>query len=315
MPPDGYGAEVSPLAAALAVANAPEFLRKLDRLRLRVRHSLSTRPGNTPMPRGAQGYGLELESHKTYAAGDDLRHLDWNAYGRLDQLLIKTFRAEREAPLHVFVDTSASMHFPPADNKIGFAAALAACLTYVSVRNHDPARIVALGGTLPAGFVASPFVRHRTGLERLRDFLLELRPAGDTALADGIAAALRGRGTPGVAVVVSDFLVPAPLYESALGLLAGRRFTVAAVRVLGPGERDPVRLFRRAELVDAETGARRFVTLGPANLTRYQAALRDHLGGLEAFCRRSGVMLAVVDPAAGIDRALFEDLPGLGLVH
>jgi len=315
MPPAGSASEAPPIAAALAAVTAPEFLRKLDRLRLRVRHSLSTRPGNTPMPRGAQGYGLELESHKTYAAGDDLRHLDWNAYGRLDQLLIKTFRAEREAPLQVFVDASASMHFPPSDDKLGFAAALAASLTYVSVRNHDPARIVALGDALPAGFVASPFVRHRLGLERLRSFLLDLRPAGGTALADGIRAALRARGTPGVAVVVSDFLVPAPVYEAALGLLVSRRFTVAAVRVLGPGERDPLRLFRRAELVDAETGARRFVTLTPANLTRYQAALRDHLGNLEAFCRRCGVMLAVPDPAAGLDRALFEDLPGLGLVH
>lgn len=315
MPLNVSGTESGALATALGAVTTPEFLRKLDRLRLRVRHSLSTRPGNTPMPRGAQGTGLELESHKTYAAGDDLRHLDWNAYGRLDQLLIKTFRAEREAPLHVFLDSSASMHVPADDNKIGFAAALAASLAYVSVRNHDPARVVALGGALPAGFVASPFVRHRLGLDRMRQFLLDLRPAGGTALADGIAAALRARRTPGVAVVVSDFLVPPPVYEAALGMLVSRRFTVAAVRVLGPGERDPVRVFRRAQLVDAETGARRFVTLNPANLTRYQAALRDHLAALETVCRRCGVMLAVPNPAAGLDRALFEDLPGLGLVH
>src|SRR5438034_11847572 len=107
--------------AALAAVLTPGFLRKLDRLHLSVRRSLSTRPGNTPMPRGAQGTGIELESYKAYDPGDDLRHLDWNAYGRLDQLLIKTFRAEREAPLHLFVDVSASMGVPVTDNKIGFA--------------------------------------------------------------------------------------------------------------------------------------------------------------------------------------------------
>src|SRR6266436_8600812 len=109
------------VAAALAAVLTPAFLRKLDRLHLAVRRSLSTRPGNTPMPRGAQGSGIELESYKPYGPGDDLRHLDWNAYGRLDQLLIKTFRAEREAPLHLFVDLSASMAAPLTDNKVGFA--------------------------------------------------------------------------------------------------------------------------------------------------------------------------------------------------
>src|SRR5437870_10844619 len=106
-------------AALLASVLSAPFLRKLERLHLSVRRSLSTRPGNTPMPRGAQGSGIEIESYKSYDPGDDLRHLDWNAYGRLDQLLIKTFRAEREAPLHVFVDTSASMAAPGGDNKFG----------------------------------------------------------------------------------------------------------------------------------------------------------------------------------------------------
>src|SRR5436309_2773016 len=103
---------VADASAALSAVLTPSFLRKLDRLHLTVRRSLSTRPGNTPMPRGSQGSGIELENYKEYGAGDDLRHLDWNAYGRLDQLLIKTFRAEREAPLHIFVDTSASMTVP-----------------------------------------------------------------------------------------------------------------------------------------------------------------------------------------------------------
>src|SRR5215813_10896858 len=143
-------------AAALAAVLSPDFLRKLDRLHLMVRRSLSTRPGNTPMPRGAQGSGIELESYKAYDPGDDLRHLDWNAYGRLDQLLIKTFRAEREAPLHLFADVSASMAVPVTDNKIGFALGLAVSLAYVSMRNNDPVRIVGIGGALPQLYVSSP---------------------------------------------------------------------------------------------------------------------------------------------------------------
>ncbi len=302
-------------AAALTAVLTPGFLRKLDRLHLTVRHSLSTRPGNTPMPRGAQGSGIELESYKAYGAGDDLRHLDWNAYGRLDQLLIKTFRAEREAPLHLFIDLSASMAFPAADNKIGFAFGLAASLAYVSLRNSDPVRLVAVSEGLPHQYVASPFFRHRQALQRLRDFLLPLRPHGATAIAGGLAAALREHRSPGVAIVLSDFLADPSGYEAALGDLVARRFTVAAVRIIGPGERDPATLFRRGQLIDAETGRHRFITLTPSNRARYQHALAEQLARLQSFCTRGAIVFSVADTAAGLEQSLFHDLPALGLVH
>jgi uncharacterized protein (DUF58 family) len=264
---------------ALGAVFSPGFLRKLDRLHLRVRRSLSTRPGNTPMPRGAQGNGIEIESHKSYDPGDDLRHLDWNAYGRLDQLLIKTFRAEREAPLHIFLDLSASMAAPAADGKVDFGIGLAASLAYVSVRNHDPVRVVALSEALPRSYAASPFFSHRQSLQRLREFLLALRA------------------------------------ETALASLVARRFTVAAVRLLGPAERDPALLFRRAQVVDAETGGHRFITLSPANLARYRQALADHLSHLAAFCNRCGIIFSAADTAAGLEHSLFADLPAAGLIR
>lgn len=314
MPPAPSAPDTTGIAAALEAATGPDVLRALDRLRFRVRQAPGTRPGNTPMPRGAQGSGLEPEGHKAYAPGDDLRHVDWNAYGRLDEVVIRTFRAEREAPLHVFLDISASMAVPASDGKVACAAALAASLAYVSVSSHDPARLVALGGALPGGMLASPFVRHRAGVERLRAFLLALRPGGGTRLADGIPAAIRGRGG-GVAVVISDFLVPAAEYEAALGSLAGAGFTVAAVRLLGPAEREPATRPEPVELEDAETGARRRVTLSPAALARYRVALEAHAAALGAFCRRCGIGLVPADPQAGVRGILFETLPSLGLLR
>lgn len=316
MRPSDSGAEATGAAAAvLRTVLAPGFLRKLDRLHLTVRRSLSTRPGNTPMPRGAQGSGIEVESYKSYAVGDDLRHLDWNAYGRLDQLLIKAFRAEREAPLHIFVDISASMAAPAADDKLAFALGLAASLAYVSLRHHDPVRIIAVGEALPGLHLASPFFRHRQALASLRDFLLGLRPGGQTALPAGMAAALRAQRSPGVAIVLSDFLMPPESYEAALGDLVARRFTVAAVRLLGPAERQPATVFRRAQIVDAESGRQRFITLTPANLASYERALASHLAGLQALCNRCGITFCVADTAAGLDHSLFHDLPAIGLIH
>ncbi len=309
------GVSAGDTTAALAAVLTPAFLRKLDRLHLSVRRSLSTRPGNTPMPRGAQGSGIELENYKIYAPGDDLRHLDWNAYGRLDQLLMKTFRAEREAPLHVFVDASASMAVPPGDDKFGFALGLAASLAYVSLRNNDPVRVIGLSAAASHLHVASPFFRHRQALPRLREFLLRLRPEGQTVLARGMEAALRAQRVPGVAIILSDFLTEPAAYEPALNELAARRFTVAALRIMGRGEQDPSRLFRRGQLVDAETGQRRFVTMSADNRVRYLRAMTDHLERLRSFCTRREIVFCVVNAAAGLEHSLFHDLPALGLIH
>jgi uncharacterized protein (DUF58 family) len=267
------------------------------------------------MPRGAQGSGIEIESYKGYHPGDDLRHLDWNAYGRLDQLLIKTFRAEREAPLHLFIDTSASMASPVTDNKFSFSLCLAASLAYVSLRRSDPVRIVGLGDAWPQSHIGSPLFRHREVLLQVRDFLLQLRPHGHTALSTGIANALRHQRSPGVAVVLSDFLVEPALYEAGLRELVARHYTVAALRVIGPAERDPATLFRRGRLTDVETGRQRFITLSQANLARYRSALATHLEQLQDFCRRSEIAYATIDTTSGLDHTLFREIPALGLLQ
>ena len=73
-----------------------EFLKKLDRLRPRVREGRGSRPGDTLIPRHSQTSGTEFEAYKEYTPGDDFRHIDWNAASRVDQLLVRTFTAERE---------------------------------------------------------------------------------------------------------------------------------------------------------------------------------------------------------------------------
>jgi uncharacterized protein (DUF58 family) len=263
MPPSDSTADVG---AALRTVSAPRVLRKLDRLRLVTRHSVTHRPGNTPVARATQSSGLELAAHKTYAPGDDLRYLDWNAYSRLDQRLIKTFRAEREAPAHVLVDTIASMAVPAADGKLAFAVGLAAGLAYIALRQSNPVRIVALGPN-GAGRL-SPLLRHAQRLPELLRFLQTIAARGPTRLSEGIDAYVRSTQLAGTVVVLSDFLVEPSRYERALDQLRGRGCQVLALRVLGPRERDPSTLPRPARLHDAETDRERLIDLTPAHRTR-----------------------------------------------
>jgi uncharacterized protein (DUF58 family) len=311
MPQPSSAAETPDL---LQAATDPGLLRKLQRVRIVARRGVGTRPGNTPIPHGWQANGLELASHKSYAPGDDLRHFDWNTYGRLDQMLTKTFRAERESPLHLLIDGSASMGVPETDGKFRFAIAVASALAYVALYQRDPARAVFLGHDATPGRVSAVF-RHPNRLPELQLFLTNLRPNGPTHLRDGIDAYLRTTRQLGTAVVVSDFLVPEDVYQRALESLLARGFGVAALRVIGPEERTPAALPRRVRLRDAETGAERILDLTLSQRERYGRALADHLAGLRRWCDARQVAFAVIDTASSLERCLFHELPRAGLLR
>src|ERR687894_226110 len=79
------------------------------------------------------GSSLEFKDHRAYEPGDDLRHIDWNAYARTDQLTIKLFREEVTPHLDVVVDASRSMDLEETQ-KGAAAVALAAFFASAGAR-------------------------------------------------------------------------------------------------------------------------------------------------------------------------------------
>jgi uncharacterized protein (DUF58 family) len=291
---------------------SPPFLRKLGRFRLGVHQALARRPGSNPASRATQANGLEMANYKTYTPGDDLRHFDWNAYMRLGQKVIKTFRAEQEAPLHLLIDTSASMGVPKSDGKLPLAVGVAASLAYVSLRQQDPVCIVGVGKNATG---ATPFYRHPSHFGEIRAALARLQASGPTLLTEGIVSYLRTARLPGLAIVLSDFLVHPDIYERTLGALLERRYAVAALRLIGPLERDPSDLRGRIRLHDAETGTERIVDLSDAHRARYRSTLRDHLTGLSSWCASHGVTYGLLCTDDGIEVSVLRGVPGVGILQ
>jgi uncharacterized protein (DUF58 family) len=217
----------------------PALFSRIDRMRLRIERAFGPRAGETPVRGFTQESGIEVESFKSYAPGDDIRYVDWNAVGRLDQLLTRRFVAEREIPVHLLLDASASMAVPAADAKFAFARRLATALAYIALNNNDPVRVVVFQQGANGPRVAeSPLLRHRGRFLQLKPFLAAIAPAGRTALGEGIDKHLERHPERGVAVIVSDFLVPTEVYERALRRLRARRLEVRVIQVIGGEERD-----------------------------------------------------------------------------
>ena len=80
------------------------------------------------------GSGVEFADHRNYAAGDDLRYLDWSVYGRLDKLLLRLFEEEEDLHIYLSIDASASMR---ANGKLDYAERICAALAYIGLAKLD----------------------------------------------------------------------------------------------------------------------------------------------------------------------------------
>ncbi len=89
------------------------------------------------------GSGVEFADHRNYAAGDDLRYLDWSVYGRLDKLLLRMFEEEEDLHIYLLIDSSASMR---TSGKLDYAERICAALSYIGLAKLDRVSITAFGG-------------------------------------------------------------------------------------------------------------------------------------------------------------------------
>jgi uncharacterized protein (DUF58 family) len=179
------------------------------------------------------GQSVEFSEHKEYAAGDDIRHIDWKAYGKFDKYYLKRFEHETSLRAYLVLDASASMGYGSARSKLSQAATAAAALAVLLVRQQDAVGLcVAQGNSLE-------FVPPRSSaghLGALMEVLARTTPAGPTHLgtiADRVAEKVQRRA---LILVLSDFFDPDPAGLRRVLRLRAMRHEVALFQVLDPAE-------------------------------------------------------------------------------
>jgi uncharacterized protein (DUF58 family) len=233
------------------------------------------------------GLGTETGDTRLYAAGDDVRRIDWNVTARAVDPHVRETIAERELTSWLVVDLTASLDFGTAScTKRDLAHNVGAAVAILGARARNRLGAVLLTSD---GLVTVPA---RSGRAHARAVLHQLlvAPRADGRAPADLADALRPLAGPavrrGLVVVVSDFLVGSD-WERTFGMLT-RRHDVLAVEVVDPRELD---LPDVGVLVvaDPETGRQReVVTSEPGFRERYARAARAHRAGIAAGLRRVG---------------------------
>jgi uncharacterized protein (DUF58 family) len=232
-----------------------------------------------------RGASVEFAEYRRYVPGDDLRRLDWRAYGRSDRFYVKEFEADTNLRCCLVLDTSGSMNFGSRGvTKIEYARKLAAALAYLSVQQGD-----AVGLTCVAETIVKTIPPRRTPshLRGIFDNLEHAEPKGDTQLASRLhelAETIRQRA---LIVILSDLFIDPPLLKKAFEHLRFRKHDVAVFHLLDPQEIE-FQFLRPMRFLDMEGGPSIFAEPNDI-IDRYQKALEEYLADMKQISLEAAI--------------------------
>jgi uncharacterized protein (DUF58 family) len=287
-----------------------DFMARLDSLDVLSRKILQGKmQGERRSKR--RGQSVEFADHRPYVAGDDLRFIDWNIYGRLEQLFLKLFLEEQDLTVHILADCSASVSLgePPKER---FIKKLAAALSYVGLVNNNRVTVSAFADGLTGQL---PNMRGRHYLQQLAEFLLSPKNAaqGPSQFDDACRQLVASRIGSGVMIVLSDFLLKEG-FESGLRRLIGKQYDLYVIQILSPQELKPD-LTGDLSLIDTEDGDVAEVTVSAALLEYYKRNLSAYCNEIKTFCARRGATYTLANSADGVEPLVLNYLRRIGLLR
>jgi uncharacterized protein (DUF58 family) len=283
----------------------PGALARLAGFPLLARRPMQgTVSGRHPSPH--RGSSVEFAEYRKYVPGDDLRRLDWRAYGRSDRFFVKEFEADTNLRCCVVVDTSGSMGFGSGGvSKLEYARRIAGALGHLALLQGDAVGLACVAGGIVRNI---PPRRNPSHLIDVFDVLEQIEPQGQTQLVSvlhELAETIRQRA---LVVIVSDLFVEPEALRGCFQHLHFRKHDAAIFHLLDPQElgfdfRRPMRF------LDMEGGPSVFAE--PSEIAdRYHKALSGYLDDLHRVVLESAVDYHRVSIADDYEQVLIRFLVG-----
>jgi uncharacterized protein (DUF58 family) len=260
--------------------------------------------GRHPSPH--RGSSVEFAEYRKYVPGDDLRRLDWRAYGRSDRFFVKEFEADTNLRCCLVVDTSGSMGFGSRGiTKLEYARQIAGTLGHLALEQGDAVGLACVAGGIIRNI---PPKRNPSHLMAVYDILEQTRANGPTQLVSVLHELAETIAQRALVVIISDLFVEPTELRSCFQHLRFRRHDAAIFHLLDPQEisfdfRRPMRF------LDMEGGPAIFAE--PSEIAdRYQKALSGYLGDLQQVVLESAVDYHRVTIDEHFEQALIRFLVG-----
>jgi uncharacterized protein (DUF58 family) len=278
----------------------PKVLAGIANLALRARWVVEGLLSGVHKSR-AKGFSVEFEEHREYAPGDEIRRIDWKAFGKFDRYFIKEYEDETNLRAYLLLDASASMNYASDGiTKFDYGCTLIASLAYLILKQQDAAGVVTFSNRVEA------FVPPRAK----RDYLLQILhalenrgPAGETnvgKILDELAGQIKRRG---LIVLVSDLLDEPELVLKGLRQFRFKGNDVIVFHLLDPAELD-LPFDGNILFEDLEAANLNVVADPRAIRTTYRQVVQEFISEMRKQCHDNAIDYQLISTATPLDQAL-----------
>jgi uncharacterized protein (DUF58 family) len=281
----------------------PAVLTKLKNLHLRARSVVDGLMTGIH-PSRAKGFSAEFEEHREYTQGDDIRHIDWKAYGKSDRYFIKEYREATNLRGYILLDGSSSMSYASGGwSKFDYGATLAASVAYLMLKQQDAVGLITFSQKIDQMIPPQAASAH---LFTLLKGLEGKVPQGATAagaILQELAGSLKRRG---IIILISDLLDRMEEVLRGLKQLRSKGNDMIVFHLL---DRDELEFpFQDPTLFEDLEEDLKLLTDPPTIRFAYRKAMQTLIEGYRQSCAAYRIDYSLFDTSVGLDRALMRYL-------
>ena len=277
-----------------------DFLKHLDRLSVIIQKRVAS---NYMGERESFyfGRGGSFLDHRIYAAGDDIRDIDWRVYARTDKLHVKQYEEDRGLTLHIVIDFSASMNFGKNIKKYEYASMLGIGYAYLAWKNNERFVLSTFSDKLKL-FMPR---KGRKQMVEILDYLRSKKAGGKSNFKDSLESYAKSIGSRSLIVVISDFLYD--LDEIKEILFRFRKSDIVLIQVLDETEKE-LKLKGAFKLKDIESKGLMKTFISDKTRKKYLEALEEHKKKIDWMAVGVGAKFYSVNTGVPIFDSLYEIL-------
>ena len=263
-----------------------EILKKVRELEIKSK-KITTHLFTGEYHSAFKGKGMSFREVREYAAGDDVRFIDWNVSARLSHPFTKVFEEERELTVMLLIDTSASNLFGTiARQKKELITEVAAVLTFSAISNNDKVGVIFFSDKVEKYIAPKKGRQHAFYI--VRELLTMDTRKKSTDLDGAIKFFSRSVKQRSIAFILSDFIATG--YDDDLKVI-GNRHDVIGIRVY---DRMDMQLPEAGllQVQDAESGQTKWIDSSNALVRyNYQQHFMQQSEASKNYFRKAGAEL------------------------
>lgn len=248
-----------------------------------------------------KGSSVEFVEHRQYYPGDEIRHIDWRAFGKTGHYYVKEFEEETNLRAYLLVDCSGSMAYcGKSVSKFHYARQLAAALAYLLLSQRDGCGLITFDSQMVDRWEPSS---NRETFGQIINLLESRRPGRDGRLGETITQILPTLKRRCLVFLFTDAFDELESLALALKQLRSAQHDVVLFQITAPEEEEfPFKnatQFRNLERAGDEILADPY-RVRQNYLRRFQAFRQ----GLAAHCGAAGIDLVSLTTNEPYQRAL-----------